>query len=192
MQLQKCGIYLLKNDLFLRLKNLVRQIAMNISRIRLDIYSSRTHFYNSCYFLCQKNITIWIHPDLPFKNQFRRVVDSPLMAVNALLNKKTKQFLISTIPLTTIRLVHLISRAIRLMASLSLFVSSSLPEAALRLEAPKLLKSRAKKRLSTWNGQTSEIEIEFTLQTRTKIQTEKEAWLIRLSSGSCKIWPMFG
>ena len=176
MQLQKCGIYLLKNDLFLRLKNLVRQIAMNISRVRLDIYSSRTHFKNSCYFLCPKIIAIWIHPGLPFRNQFRRVVDSPLMAVNALLNKKTKQFLISTIPLTTIRLVHLISRAIRLMASLNLFVSSSLPEAALRLEAPKLLKSRAKKRLSTWNGQTSEIEIEFTLHISTKIQNEKEAW----------------
>ena len=179
MQLQKCGIYLLKNDLFLRLKNLVRQIAMNISRVRLDnrhIFQPNTLLKFLLFFMPKKYITIWNHPGLHFRNQFRRVVDSPLMAVNALLNKKTKQFLISTIPLTTIRLVHLISRAIRLMASLSLFVSSSLPEAALRLEAPKLLKSRAKKRLSTWNGQTSEIEIEFTLQISTKIQNEKEAW----------------
>ena len=170
-------LLLLKYDyLFLRLKNLVRQIAMNISRVRLDNIPAEHTFKILAIFYAKKYITIWIHPGLPFRNQFRRVVDSPLMAVNALLNKKTKQFLISTIPLTTIRLVHLISRAIRLMASLSLFVSSSLPEAALRLEAPKLLKSRAKKRLSTWNGQTSEIDIEFTLHISTKIQNEKEAW----------------
>ena len=146
------------------------------TRYTSHIFQANTLLKFLLFFMPKNILQYEFIPVCLLEINFRRVVDSPLMAVNALLNKKTKQFLISTIPLTTIRLVHLISRAIRLMASLNLFVSSSLPEAALRLEAPKLLKSRAKKRLSTWNGQTSEIEIEFTLHISTKIQNEKEAW----------------
>ena len=108
-----------------------------------------------------------------------------LLSMTCLVKHKTIRFFTQITLLSRLCFSQRQNRPILLKASVSLLVSPSAPPAADKFDAPKLLKSRAKKRLSTWNE----------MNRRTKIQKEKNLTLlsiwIRLTSQLQDITPIW-